>query len=164
LTYVNVENGTELFHACYDGAAVMTGKGLPQRVPDGLGAFLTVICAGPVRKGPPPSRGPADCVMNFMPWILLLAIALTIQQPGSAHAAERPRIVTFCAGCHGTDGIGRNVDIPNIAGQSGIYLRNQLLAFRSGQRKHPQMRISAENLTDREIDQLVAHFAIMPAR
>lgn len=102
--------------------------------------------------------------MYALRWISLLAVSLAAQQAVSAHAAEPPRIVKFCAACHGLDGVGRNVDIPNIAGQSGIYLRNQLRAFRNGQRKHPQMTISAETLTDREIDQLVSHFAIMPAR
>jgi len=45
--------------------------------------------------------------------------------------------------CHGLDGIGHDVEIPNIAGQHSVYLRNQLLAFKKGQRKHPEMRYIA---------------------
>ncbi|MDT3684989.1 MAG: c-type cytochrome [Pseudorhodoplanes sp.] len=94
----------------------------------------------------------------------MLFLAGLLFWPAIPQAAEPPRIVRVCASCHGLDGVGQNVDIPNIAGQSGIYLKNQLRAFRNGQRRHPQMTISAEQLTDREIDQIVTHYALMPAR
>lgn len=88
----------------------------------------------------------------------------TIWLPVAAHSAEPPPIARLCSGCHGSDGITRDVSIPNIAGQSGIYHRSQFQAFRSGRRKHPQMSISASALTDRDIDQIVTHYALMPAR
>lgn len=90
--------------------------------------------------------------------------ALAICLPVAARATEPPRVVLLCAGCHGLDGAGQDVTIPSIAGQSGIYLRTQLRAFRSGSRKHPQMSVNASALTDRDIDQIVTHYALMPAR
>ncbi len=41
-----------------------------------------------------------------------------------------PSAAAVCARCHGLDGIGRYVEVPNIAGQHSIYLREQLLAFK----------------------------------
>lgn len=53
---------------------------------------------------------------------------------------------------------------PSLAGQSGIYLRNQLLAFRTGTRKHPDMKGIARDLTDREIDQVVLYYSLRAPR
>jgi len=81
------------------------------------------------------------------------------------HAGAQPRavptVVTVCAPCHGLDGIGRDVEVPNIAGQQSIYLRSQLMAFRKGQRQHPEMRHLARDLTDREIDELVVYYSTL---
>ncbi len=79
-----------------------------------------------------------------------------------AQSARRPAIVLVCAPCHGFDGRSVNVEIPNLAGQPGIYLREQLLAFRAGTRRHPQMKGLARGLTDREINELVGYFSILP--
>ena len=80
-----------------------------------------------------------------------------------AHAQQPrvPPIVTVCAPCHMTDGTGADVEKPNLAGQHSIYLRQQLLAFRSGKRRHPEMSRQARNLTDREIDQLVLYYSTL---
>ncbi len=78
-----------------------------------------------------------------------------------AQSARRPSIVSVCAPFHGFDGRSANVEIPNLAGQPGIYLREQLLAFRAGTRRHPQMGL-ARGLTDREINELVGYFSILP--
>jgi cytochrome c553 len=50
------------------------------------------------------------------------------------------------------------------AGQHSIYLRQQLLAFRSGKRRHPEMIERARDLTDREIDQLVVYYSTLMPR
>jgi len=64
-----------------------------------------------------------------------------------------------CMTCHGLDGIARQPDAGNLAGQSAIYLRNQLEAFRSGARRHPQMNVIARDLSDREIADLAAWYS-----
>ena len=83
--------------------------------------------------------------------------------PALAQTARPPAIVTVCAPCHGADGTGGDVEKPNLAGQKSIYLRRQLLAFRTGKRKHPEMRTIARDLTDREIDQLVVYYSTLIA-
>ncbi len=84
--------------------------------------------------------------------------------PNEAVAQSRaaPTIASVCEPCHGLDGVGHDVEIPNIAGQHSIYLRNQLMAFKKGQRKHPEMRYIARELTDREIDGLVVYYSTLP--
>ncbi len=66
-----------------------------------------------------------------------------------------------CQVCHGYDGIGKNPEVPHIAGESEIYLIRQLRAFRSGSRQHPQMSIIAKGLSDRDITDLAAYYGAL---
>jgi len=81
-----------------------------------------------------------------------------------AEPKAAPAVATVCAPCHGLDGIGHDVEIPNIAGQHSVYLRQQLLAFKSGRRKHPEMYFVGRHLTDREIDELADYYSTLPSR
>jgi cytochrome c553 len=95
---------------------------------------------------------------------LLTACAITLlaEAEGLAQTARPPQIVTVCAPCHGADGSSGTVEVPNLSGQRSIYLRKQLLAFRSGQRKHPAMNSVLRNLRNSEIDQLVLYYSLLP--
>jgi len=64
-----------------------------------------------------------------------------------------------CVACHGANGISA-VDIyPNLAGQKAPYMVKQLKAFRSGERKEPQMVPFVMALTDQDIENLAAYYA-----
>lgn len=78
-----------------------------------------------------------------------------------AQTSRPPAIVSVCAPCHGADGAGGDVEKPNLAGQKSIYIRQQLMAFREGKRKHADMKSIARKLTDREIDQLVVYYSTL---
>ena len=52
-----------------------------------------------------------------------------------------------------------DVEVPNIAGQ---HSSEQLSAFKSGRRKHPEMYFVGRRLTDREIDELVVYYSTLP--
>jgi cytochrome c553 len=84
------------------------------------------------------------------------------EERAGAQSAGPPAVVKICMPCHGVNGQGHDVETPTLAGQSGIYLYNQLMAFRSGARKHPTMKIISRNLTDREIEQIVTYYSILP--
>lgn len=45
------------------------------------------------------------------------------------------KVATFCANCHGPAGQSVRPDVPNLAGQSTIYVLNQLNKFHDGRRK-----------------------------
>ncbi len=66
----------------------------------------------------------------------------------TADAAEAPE---QCVACHGADGIGQTGDVPNLAGETNIYIDTQLKAFRLGKRDHEVMSAIAADLTDAEI-------------
>jgi cytochrome c553 len=78
-----------------------------------------------------------------------------------AQTDRAPAIVVVCAPCHGVDGTTGNIETPNLAGQKAIYLRQQLLAFRDGRRKHPDMKTISRDLTEREINQLVIYYSTL---
>ena len=57
------------------------------------------------------------------------------------------------------NGPGTNPAIPNIGGESAMYLTKQLEDFREGRRINEQMSIMAEGLTDEEIAHLAAWYS-----
>ena len=106
---------------------------------------------------------------SFLSALVTFALGISIcTNPllGPDHAAAQtrvaPRAASVCAPCHGLDGVGRNVEIPIIAGQQSIYLRKQLMAFKKGQRKHPEMKYVARKLSDRELNELVVYYSTLP--
>ena len=95
---------------------------------------------------------------------VLVAIGLSGQGKAQAQATQPTKLVATCAPCHGFEGIGKDVEIPNLAGQHDVYLSYQLRAFRSGRRKHPDMSFMARKLTDAEINALAAYYSGLPPR
>jgi len=67
----------------------------------------------------------------------------------------------MCAACHGIDGIAKVADAPNLAGNGELYLARQLQAFRSGERKHPQMSVIASGLSDEDIAAVTAWYSAL---
>lgn len=78
-------------------------------------------------------------------------------------AAGKARASGACLSCHGLDGIGRNERWPNIAGQNDLYLIKQMNDFRKGTRKDSYMTPMARPLTDRNIRDIAAYYASLPA-
>ena len=64
-----------------------------------------------------------------------------------------------CAVCHGLDGIAKNPDAPHLAGENVEYLLRQLKAFKSGERKHEQMSIIAQGLSDEQMANVAAWYS-----
>ena len=75
------------------------------------------------------------------------------------------RILPPCFVCHGTDGQGEKIDIPNLAGQQADYFEETMMAFRNedknGQRHndiYSRMRLIAKQLSVDEIKALAAFY------
>jgi len=64
-----------------------------------------------------------------------------------------------CVACHGVDGIAQVEDVPNLAGETNIYIDTQLKAFRSGKRDNPVMAAMVADLTDADIRAYADWFA-----
>jgi cytochrome c553 len=79
-----------------------------------------------------------------------------------AQTVRRPMGVEACAPCHGLDGIAKDVEVPHLAGQNVVYLLNQMKAFRSGARKHKEMRWMSRHMTSEELEALAIYYAALP--
>jgi cytochrome c553 len=94
--------------------------------------------------------------------LALLAVAgTTASEPAGAagdNIAGRTK-ARQCTACHGLNGLARMPNVPNIAGESPIYLEKQLKAFRSGERTDPQMSVIAKSLSDQDIADLAAWYS-----
>lgn len=94
----------------------------------------------------------------FMAWLVLLALLFTAEVRAADAGAGRAK-AKMCAACHGLDGLSKVADAPNLAGNGELYLARQLQAFRSGERKHPQMSVIAAGLSDDDIANLAAWYS-----
>ena len=90
---------------------------------------------------------------------VLLAVLCAAPAAAQDIAAGKKKAAGTCAVCHGQDGLAKVPDAPNLAGNNATYLAKQLNAFKSGERKHEQMSIIAQDLSDAEIANLAAWFA-----
>lgn len=86
-------------------------------------------------------------------------LALLAASPACADAAAGREKAQVCATCHGLDGISKIPNAPNIAGQPELYLKAQLEAYRSGARVNEMMSVVAKDLSDADIENLVAWYA-----
>lgn len=87
---------------------------------------------------------------------ILALFSTTAAQADAAAGREKAQI---CAACHGTDGLSKIPNAPNIAGQPEMYLKAQLEAYRSGARVDAMMSVIAKGLSDADIENLVAWYA-----
>jgi cytochrome c553 len=90
----------------------------------------------------------------------ILTIFLATLSPAVAN--EISTILPECAACHGADGVGKDIEIPNLAGQQERYLYLQLQNFKSGKRPHKEMRYESRHLSDEEMRDLAHYYAQLP--
>jgi cytochrome c553 len=81
-----------------------------------------------------------------------------------AEPAKSAAPLETCVPCHGMDGISRDAEVPNLAGQNEAYLLNQLRAFHLGRRQHKEMLYMSRKMTDEDMQALAAYFAALPPR
>jgi cytochrome c553 len=94
-------------------------------------------------------------------WLLAACIAwlgIPASLALAGDAAAGAALVGRCVACHGADGIGKAPQYPNLQGQKAAYLDKSLKAYRSGERKDPNMTAMAKGLSDTDIANLAAYF------
>lgn len=79
---------------------------------------------------------------------------------GSAEAGAAKAAV--CSACHGPAGKSSNPAWPKLAGQGSKYIFRQLQDFKSGVRKDPVMSAQAAALSEQDMRDLAAYFAVQP--
>jgi cytochrome c553 len=65
----------------------------------------------------------------------------------------------LCVACHGAQGNSTNPVVPSLAGQPKQFITTQLIMFREGNRKDPQMSPIAANLSNAEINDFGTYFS-----
>jgi cytochrome c553 len=79
---------------------------------------------------------------------------------GDVAAGEAAYLAKGCIGCHGPGGNSPNPAVfPKTSGLAEAYLKEQMLAYRSGTRSNPLMSPMSVGLSDADIDNLAAYLA-----
>jgi cytochrome c553 len=92
---------------------------------------------------------------GFLTVLVLAATPALAADP----VAGKKKVSTTCAVCHGLNGIAKLPEAPHLAGENAQYIIKQLKAFKSGERKSPQMSIVAQGLSDEDMANVAAWFA-----
>ncbi|HXY58177.1 MAG TPA: cytochrome c [Methylocystis sp.] len=92
----------------------------------------------------------------------VLVFSLGFSMASALDRGELADMIAQCAACHGDEGIAKDVEIPNLAGQHDRYLVQQLQNFRSGKRPHKEMRYMSRHITDEEIEALAQYYSNLP--
>ena len=90
----------------------------------------------------------------------LVAAACTASAAFAADPTAGKKVAQgTCAVCHGLDGIAKLPDAPHLAAENVEYLMRQLKAFKSGERKHEQMSIIAQGMSDEDMANVSAWYS-----
>ena len=87
---------------------------------------------------------------------VLLAATAQVGRAGDVEAGRQKS--ALCAACHGPDGNATAPGVPSIAGQPNFFTHWQLIKYRDGRRKDPQMSAPAQNLSDTDMADLAAFY------
>ena len=95
---------------------------------------------------------------------LLLAASAQAQNV-TGNPAEGAKLVGSCQGCHNQGGGYRSsfpeiYAVPMINGQSPQYIVDALKAYKDGSRRMPTMRAVAASLTDQQMADIAAYYAV----
>jgi cytochrome c553 len=95
--------------------------------------------------------------------------AFVLTTHATSHAADAAESkAAACFACHGPNGNSTNPAVPSLAGQPAQFISTQLIMFREGRRKDPQMSPVAANLGNLEMNELGKYFSaqkpVPPAR
>lgn len=109
------------------------------------------------------------CLCRMRAMLLLLAITASgavaqTPAPPADPPMTLPELLGQCQSCHGASGRPDNPEYPIIGGQHREYLAGALRGYRTGQRNGVNaelMQTFAKDLTDAQIEELAAFFAML---
>jgi cytochrome c553 len=90
----------------------------------------------------------------------VLAAALPLTSAFSADPEAGRQKAQICAACHGPGGNSINPAVPSIAGQPAQFITMQLFQYREGNRKDPLMTPLAAGISNGDMNDLAAYFAM----
>jgi len=144
---------------------------MSQRVNLLAGAATALTLLATLASSPVPSQTPAASPTSTPATPAATAAASSTAEPAASappatadfpfdkgKAADGATKSAVCTACHGPNGNSVNPDWPRLAGQSAVYIAEQLRLFRAGVRNNPVMKPLAATLTDQDIDDLAVYY------
>ena len=77
----------------------------------------------------------------------------------AADPANGRELARKCTVCHGKLGVGRDPEVPHLAGQPAFYLEKSLTDYKTGKRKDRRMTLMVKPLSKSDIKDLAAWYA-----
>jgi len=93
--------------------------------------------------------------------IRTLVLTAALLAAGHAWAIDADKVAP-CLGCHGEKGVSQTGGVPTLAAEPDMYTQWQLVFFRLEARKSEVMGPIASKLTDDDIRNFGAYFAVLP--
>jgi cytochrome c553 len=98
--------------------------------------------------------------------LALLATTLSYAEPSAApdspfstgKVQDGATKTAVCTACHGPSGNSANPEWPRLAGQSAVYISEQLKLFKGQVRANPVMMPMAAGLSDQDISDIAVYF------
>jgi len=113
-------------------------------------SLVALPCIAQTPAAPAPASGTAATSA---------ATAAALDDPfKDGDAARGTAKAAVCSACHGPNGNSTSPDWPRLAGQSAVYIVEQLRLFRAGVRDNPVMKPLASTLSDQDIDDLAVYY------
>ena len=94
----------------------------------------------------------------------LIVMAAAAGSSAAADPEAGKRKAEVCAACHGRDGNATIPGTPSLAGQPVFFTHWQLIKFKDGRRKDPQMTPFVQSLSDGDMADLAAYYQAQTPR
>lgn len=95
---------------------------------------------------------------NLFLLLLLIFLPAPTNVLASGDIAAGERKAQACVRCHGKAGVSTNPRVPQLAGLPAGHFIEQMIRFRSGDRRSTPMRDVTRRLSDEDIADLAAYF------
>jgi len=118
--------------------------------------LLLMTAAGPLVLHA--GDNPPDRVPSYVSWT-----PETIAAASSGDAFRGMLLARRCDHCHGAEGFSTAASTPNLAGMEKLAIWKQLQDFKAYKRMSRTMNSIAESLSPRDVADLVAYYAKLPA-
>jgi cytochrome c553 len=90
---------------------------------------------------------------------LFVTAVLATSQLNASDIQKGQALAKKCSVCHGRDGISKDPEVPNLAGQPEFYLRKSIEDFQKGLREDRRMTMMAKPLSKDDVADLAAWFS-----
>lgn len=91
--------------------------------------------------------------------LMLFSVSSFSSAPAGPDLSRGKSLSKQCAVCHGKDGIAKDPESPNLAGQSALYIEKSLVDYKKGAREDRRMSIIAKSLSMEDVKDLAAWYS-----